>query len=192
MTYLSRTRIAGSGPPIAFFRMHMFGHLGLTITLLRGLRRKTQAQVAREAGIGKSQLSKYENGKELPKLDSLAKILTVLEVTPLGLFYLQDLLDRRGKAVTQGRAPGEINISPDDLSLLSSRTQQRMRALIDTVFSLQEALLHEKLDSTLDAGAGAKGSPRPPESATGEGKGEDPGAPRQTKQRKQRGRSRPR
>lgn len=145
--------------------MHMFGHLGLTITVLRGLRRKTQAQVAREAGIGKSQLSKYENGKELPKLDSLAKILTVLEVTPLGLFYLQDLLDRRGRTIDGGRVLGEINISPDDLSLLSSRTHQRMRALIDTVFSLQEALLQEKLDSTLETGAGFKRSPRAPESA---------------------------
>lgn len=140
----------------------MFGHLGLTITVLRGLRKKTQAQVAREAGIGKSQLSKYENGKELPKLDSLAKILTVLDVTPLGLFYLQDLLDRRGKVVDRGRAPGEINISPDDLSLLSSRTQQRMRALVDTVFSLQEALLQERLDSSLETGSGAKGSARNP------------------------------
>jgi transcriptional regulator with XRE-family HTH domain len=172
--------------------MHMFGHLGLTIMVLRGLRRKTQAQVAREAGIGKSQLSKYENGKELPKLDSLAKILTVLDVTPLGLFYLQDLLDRRGKAVDGGRASGEINISPDDLSLLSSRTQQRMRALIDAVLSFQEALLQEKLDSTLAAGAGAKGSPRQPEPTLGEAKGEDPEALRQPRVREQRGRSRPR
>lgn len=169
--------------------MHMFGHLGLTITLLRGLRRKTQAQVAREAGVGKSQLSKYENGKELPKLDSLAKILTVLEVTPLGLFYLQDLLDRRAGTI-DGQDPGEINISPDDLSLLSSTTQQRMRALIDTVFSLQEALLHEKLDSTLLIGAGAKGGPRPRESPLREVKDEDPGAPRRRGKREPTGRSR--
>jgi transcriptional regulator with XRE-family HTH domain len=169
--------------------MHMFGHLGLTITVLRGLRRKTQAQVAREAGIGKSQLSKYENGKELPKLDSLAKILTVLDVTPLGLFYLQDLLDRRGRAVDGERASGKINISPDDLSLLSSRAQQRMRALIDMVFSLQEALLEERLDSTLATGAGAKGSPRPFEPTLGGVKREDPGASRQTRKRERRERS---
>ena len=36
--------------------------------------------MARLAGIGKSQLSKYESGKELPKLDSLEKVLLVLNV----------------------------------------------------------------------------------------------------------------
>ena len=57
----------------------MFVNLGRTLSLLRELRGKSQASVAREAGIGKSQLSKYENGKELPKLDSLEKVLIALE-----------------------------------------------------------------------------------------------------------------
>ena len=60
--------------------MAMFANLGRTLSLLQELRGKSQARVAREAGIGKSQLSKYENGKELPKLDSLEKVLNALEV----------------------------------------------------------------------------------------------------------------
>jgi len=73
----------------------MFVNLGRTLGLLRELRGKSQANVAREAGIGKSQLSKYENGKELPKLDSLEKVLTALEVGYFEFFYTLHIVDRR-------------------------------------------------------------------------------------------------
>lgn len=73
----------------------MFLHLGRTLSLLRELRGKSQAGVAREAGIGKSQLSKYENGKELPKLDSLEKVLKALKVGYFEFFYTLYLVDRR-------------------------------------------------------------------------------------------------
>lgn len=73
----------------------MFVNLGRTLGLLRELRGKSQAHVAREAGIGKSQLSKYENGKELPKLDSLEKVLNALDVGHFEFFYTLYLLDDR-------------------------------------------------------------------------------------------------
>jgi len=72
----------------------MFERLGLCLRTFRELTGKSQASVAREAGIGKSQLSKYENGKELPKLDSLAKVLSVLEVSPLTFFYGISVLEK--------------------------------------------------------------------------------------------------
>lgn len=75
--------------------MGMFKNLGRTLSLLRELRGKSQARVAREAGIGKSQLSKYENGKELPKLDSLEKVLNALRVGYFEFFYTLYLVDRR-------------------------------------------------------------------------------------------------
>ena len=75
--------------------MDMFVNLGRTLGLLRELRGKSQARVAREAGIGKSQLSKYENGKELPKLDSLEKVLNALDVGHFEFFYTLYLLDDR-------------------------------------------------------------------------------------------------
>jgi transcriptional regulator with XRE-family HTH domain len=75
--------------------MAMFTNLGRTLGLLRELRGKSQARVAREAGIGKSQLSKYENGKELPKLDSLEKVLIALKVSYFEFFYTLHLVDRR-------------------------------------------------------------------------------------------------
>jgi transcriptional regulator with XRE-family HTH domain len=75
--------------------MEMFVNLGRTLGLLRELRGKSQALVAREAGIGKSQLSKYENGKELPKLDSLEKVLRALHVGYFEFFYTLYLVDGR-------------------------------------------------------------------------------------------------
>ena len=82
--------------------MGMFDNLGRTLSLLRELRGRSQAWVAREAGIGKSQLSKYENGKELPKLDSLEKVLIVLEVGHFEFFYTLYLVDRRAADLNRG------------------------------------------------------------------------------------------
>ena len=72
----------------------MFERLGLCLRTFRELTGKSQASVAREAGIGKSQLSKYETGKELPKLDSLGKVLSVLEISPLTFFYGISVLEK--------------------------------------------------------------------------------------------------
>ena len=84
--------------------MGMFVNLGRTLSLLRELRGRSQAWVAREAGIGKSQLSKYENGKELPKLDSMEKVLIVLEVGHFEFFYTLYLVDRRAADLNRGTA----------------------------------------------------------------------------------------
>lgn len=86
--------------------MGMFVNLGRTLSLLRELRGKSQANVAKEAGIGKSQLSKYENGKELPKLDSLEKVLKVLEVGHFEFFYTLYLVDRRAADLLRDRSNG--------------------------------------------------------------------------------------
>jgi transcriptional regulator with XRE-family HTH domain len=79
----------------------MFANLGRTLGLLRELRGKSQARVAREAGIGKSQLSKYENGKELPKLDSLEKVLNALGVGHFEFFYTLYLVDERASELAR-------------------------------------------------------------------------------------------
>lgn len=84
--------------------MEMFANLGRTLSLLRELRGKSQGWVAQEAGIGKSQLSKYENGKELPKLDSLEKVLTALRVGCLEFFYTLYLVDTRAASLAQADA----------------------------------------------------------------------------------------
>lgn len=73
----------------------MFRHLGKALLLLRALRGMSQGLVAKRAGLGKSQLSKYERGQELPKLDSLEKILRALDLSCLDLFSALHEIDRR-------------------------------------------------------------------------------------------------
>ena len=73
--------------------MRMFGNLGRTLALLREMRGYSQLALSREARIGKSQLSKYENGRELPKLETLERVLSVLEVQPISFFYTVAMLD---------------------------------------------------------------------------------------------------
>lgn len=73
--------------------MPMFGNLGRTLALLREMRGYSQLALSREARIGKSQLSKYENGREMPKLETLERILRVLDVQPISFFYTVAMLD---------------------------------------------------------------------------------------------------
>ena len=114
--------------------MGMFVNLGRTLSLLRELRGKSQARVAREAGIGKSQLSKYENGKELPKLDSLEKVLKALEVGHFEFFYTLYLVDQRaaglGRAGQEAGAPPAA--SPDEPLYLPSLVLQGSALLSTT------------------------------------------------------------
>ena len=77
----------------------VFAHFGIALALLRDLRGRSQAEVARAAGIGKSQLSKYEGGRELPKLESLARILLALEATHLEFAYTLALVQQRAERV---------------------------------------------------------------------------------------------
>jgi len=72
----------------------LFANLGKALTRFRKLRGVSQAAIARRAGIGKSQLSKYESGKELPKLDSLEKLLDALGVGYFEFFRILALIDQ--------------------------------------------------------------------------------------------------
>lgn len=91
-----------------------FGHVGTTLILLRELKEKSQHDVAKGAGIGKSQLSKYENGRELPKLESLGRVLAALDLSPLAFFYAHHLVgtlagELQGKAEEPIPVPGSLD-----------------------------------------------------------------------------------
>jgi transcriptional regulator with XRE-family HTH domain len=116
----------------------VFRNLGKTLVLLRELRGKSQAQVAREAGVGKSQLSKYENGKELPKLDSLARVLEALALDYWSFFYTLALVDEREAALDD---PGDLTpkLAPPGRGALDSAFSR----ITDNLFALHRAcLLH--------------------------------------------------
>jgi len=72
----------------------MFRNFGRTLIRLRMRTGKSQSAIARAAGMGKSQLSKYENSKELPKLESLERVLVALGVGYFELFRMLDVADR--------------------------------------------------------------------------------------------------
>lgn len=90
----------GMSDPAAAFRgaaegsLAVFQRVGPAIRLLREERGLSSARLAVLSSTGKSQLCKYENGKELPKLESLARLLDALDVEPLILFYWAGRLSR--------------------------------------------------------------------------------------------------
>ena len=173
--------------------MAMFLNLGRTLGLLRELRGKSQAGVAREAGIGKSQLSKYENGKELPKLDSLEKVLAALKVGYFEFFYTLYLVDRRAAADLArsdqeggGPPPGDEPLySPpfllDDNSLLADTTDQAFSQVFTDLLLLYRRVFEQVVlpagagrDGRQDAGPGARhhiSSTREREESPHEGEG---------------------
>lgn len=127
--------------------MDMFANLGRTLSLLRELRGKSQAQVAREAGIGKSQLSKYENGRELPKLDSLEKVLRALEVGQFEFFYTMHLVDGRAASLRRqrGEEGGELLVLPslDGHPLLSESTDQAFNKVFTDLLILYRRVFEQ-------------------------------------------------
>jgi transcriptional regulator with XRE-family HTH domain len=131
--------------------MAMFANVGLTLSLLRELRGKSQAWLAREAGIGKSQLSKYENGKELPKLDSLEKVLNALKVGYFEFFYTLHLIDRRATDLTPAKEAGAVRAEPLYLpplysggnSLLADPTDQAFSQVFADLMILYRRLLEQ-------------------------------------------------
>ncbi|HKH48436.1 MAG TPA: helix-turn-helix transcriptional regulator [Thermoanaerobaculia bacterium] len=119
----------------------MFAEVGAALRFLRESVDLTQAELARRARVGKSQLSKYESGKELPKLESLGKLLAVLETEPLILFYTAHLLQHRERIVPVAlllatRPPGR------DPALES------FRKLFDQFLESFEVLVRSRLGAT--------------------------------------------
>ena len=113
----------------------MFQNLGCALALLRRLKNLSQKEVAIRAGIGKCRLSRYESGKDSPKLDSLAKILKVLgtDLEQLGLILA--FLDRT--AADGPRLPSPQ--SPRLLMMLSIGSA--MDGALESVTSAQTHLL---------------------------------------------------
>jgi len=141
----------------------MFETLGLTLRVFRELAGWSQAEVARRAQVGKSQLSKYEQGKELPKLESLGKIIAALGTTPLLVFYLSAVLDRatepsgglRAELIDQGAAT----------FFRSGAESRRYRELFESFLALFETAAEERILAALPKPGrrSPPGRPHPPE-----------------------------
>jgi transcriptional regulator with XRE-family HTH domain len=117
----------------------MFARLGVTLSVIRQVRGKTLTETAAAAGLGKSQLSKYENGKELPQLSTLARVLEVLDVSPAELFSTMDLLDGKVSGLGQTQEPS-IEFSR---SLLGRSTDDVFNQVALKLFDLRRAVIAE-------------------------------------------------
>lgn len=112
---------------------NVFRNLGKALVLLRELVGKSQAEVARRAHVGKSQLSKYENGKELPKLESLARVLEALDLSYWDFFYSLALIDEREAALGRGDLTPKV-VQPGRGALDSAFSR-----ITDDLFALHRA-----------------------------------------------------
>jgi transcriptional regulator with XRE-family HTH domain len=119
----------------------MFEHLGLTIRLLRELRELKQAALARKAGIGKSQLSKYENGRELPKLLALQKLLAALEMSFLDFAHTLDWVNSQQPEFGRARSLSALPAS----RLLTSAVQAGFEDLQTVLLRLHQAVMESSL-----------------------------------------------
>ena len=116
-------------------------NMGRALALVREFRGLSQAGLARRAGAGKSQLSRYESGRELPKLDSLSRLLTALGIGFLELFYIVRLLDH-----LESELGSEAGISSEflilqDAQFLDSEVRDTFRGLLDQALTLFKLLI---------------------------------------------------
>lgn len=70
-----------------------FRNIGKALAILRQKKGLSQAEFAEICEIGRSQVSRYEAGRELMKLETLEKILTRLTVEPDDFFRFLRTLD---------------------------------------------------------------------------------------------------
>lgn len=117
----------------------MFDRIGNALELIRQLRGMNQVSLARAAGVGKSQLSKYVNGKEKPKLESLEKLLAVLQVSPLTFFSVVEFLDQQAARLDN---PGEPLLgNTPGAGLLSEPLQDAFEKVVRDLLALQAELV---------------------------------------------------
>jgi transcriptional regulator with XRE-family HTH domain len=136
----------------------MFENLGIALRLLRELRGSSQAALARQAGLGKSQLSKYETGREIPKIDSLERLLTALKISLLDLALTLSFIDGRRNALSSDGTPEALLTS---VSLLEPAVQTAFEQLQTDMLRLHREVLRMLLQRSWGKGPG-EGPAEPP------------------------------
>jgi len=124
----------------------MFAKFGLALEVLRKLRGMSQAALAQAAGVGKGQISKYENGRELPKLDTLEKLLGVLGVSLVTFGVVLEFLDHG--LDFQGTAGERLSF---DLFPRGDLVGEAFDALMRDLLGLHKALLQSAIAGGRDA-----------------------------------------
>ncbi len=108
---------------------HPYVSLGSALVFLRNRTRRKQSEIAEEAGLTKGMLSAYETGRQRPSLESLFKLLEVLQAD-FGDF--QDALD-----ITANRSSARRRQFEEEEK---AREQRLGRAMLEVVASFSEAI----------------------------------------------------
>jgi transcriptional regulator with XRE-family HTH domain len=116
----------------------VFRRLGGAIRLMREQQGTSLANVARLSRTSKSQLSKYETGKELPKLESLARVLDALDLEPLTVFYWATRLAR-------GVSQTDIRDEMLHAEVRHDAGSQPFQALLSAAFEAYRAYLEARM-----------------------------------------------
>jgi transcriptional regulator with XRE-family HTH domain len=130
-----------------------FQNIGTALAIVRRKLGLSQAEFAQGCGIGRAQLSRYEAGRELMKLQTLEKMLGQLAVEPEEFFRLVRTLDispppplRRGPSRVDERqlavAFQNLHAAIDELRRVVERSidpATRFARLIDEAAATRDA-----------------------------------------------------
>jgi transcriptional regulator with XRE-family HTH domain len=108
-----------------------------TITLLRALRGWSQTQLADASGVDKSQISRYEQGKEVPSPRTQERLAAAVGLPPVLLAPMAAFIRRLREAAGQGSAGTEI---PDSAGLSPATKRKVLEALDRAVFQARAEL----------------------------------------------------
>lgn len=117
--------------------LDVFSQVGAALRMEREKAGISLARLAERSASGRSQLSKYENSKELPKLESLARVLDVLAVDPLTLFYWATRLAR-------GLSEADIREEMLRCAVRRDAGSKPFKALFDCALDAHRAYLETK------------------------------------------------
>lgn len=116
--------------------MDQFDLVGETLRRLRKEKGKTLEQLGEEAGLGRGQLSRIENGRQEATLGTLAKILASQGVTRREFFRRYDLVEAEALANERAAAP-----EPDETAL-AGRWPEEIQEVLGKVESFVQATFH--------------------------------------------------
>jgi transcriptional regulator with XRE-family HTH domain len=140
--------------PLATRSLGMFGGIGATLAIIRKERGFSQEALAKRCRMGRSQVSRYESGKDLMTFSTLEKLLRFLAVEPEGFFRLAASLT---SSTSPADGPGEaelrhVNEAVENLHAAIDQFQEAIEGLLPA--GVRAALLRLRASA-------AAGSPTP-------------------------------
>jgi transcriptional regulator with XRE-family HTH domain len=114
-----------------------FAFVGETLRRLRKEKGKTLEKLGEEAGLGRGQLSRIENGRQEATLNTLSKILSSQGLTRREFFRRYELVE--SEALANERAQGK----EPDAAALAARWPEEVQEVLGKVESFVQITLHQ-------------------------------------------------